>query len=145
MMLTELNYIEAINSFDRKYWQPLLELIPEIEATSKFGEDAGGEKDEKGMIQMPYLIESEIVNKFREVIDAMGIIISFNWPAWDEGREIAGNKRFDFDSIDIPTKCKLITAIIRNDRFCEGALVSAFSSGLIVKILKSIERQLSSD
>jgi len=106
MMLTESNYIEAINSFDRKHWQPLIKLIPEIEAASSFGEDAGGEKDEEGAIQMPYLIESDIVNKFRKEIEELGIMISFNWPAWDEGREIAGNKNFDFDSIDIPTKCK---------------------------------------
>ncbi len=58
---------------------------------------------------------------------------------------MANDKNFDFDSVDIPTKCKLITAIVRNDRFCEGALVSAFESGLILKILKSIKRQLGLD
>lgn len=53
---------------------------------------------------------------------------------------MAGDESFDFDSADLIKKCKLITAIVRNDRFCEGALVSAFESGLILKILKSIEK-----
>ena len=52
------------------------------------------------------------------------------------------DKNFNFDSIDIPTMCKIITAIVRNNRFCDGALVSAFESGLILKILKSIKHQI---
>ena len=72
----------------------------------------------------------------------MPIIISFDWGAWEKGREIASNDDFDFDTLDLPTKCKLITAIARNDRFCEGALVSSFESGLILRILKSIEKKI---
>ena len=72
----------------------------------------------------------------------MPIIISFDWGAWEYGREITSNDEFDFDTLDIPEKCKLITAIVRNDRFCDGALVSAFESGLISRILKSIEKQI---
>ena len=142
MILSEDNYLETISSYDRRNWQPLLDLIPEIELTNKFWEIAGGEKNDKGDIQMPYYMDSPIVEKFRESVVELGIIISFDWSNWDDGRKIARNKEFDYDSIDIPTKCKLITAIVRNDRFCEGALVAAFDSGLILKILQSIDRQL---
>ena len=34
----------------------------------------------------------------------------------------AGND-FNFNTIEIPTICKIITAIVRNNRFCDGALV----------------------
>ena len=142
MILNEENYIGIINSYDRKYWKSLLDLIPEIEATKKFGEMAGGEKDDGEIIQMPYYIESPVERRFQKSVGELGILISFDWPKWDDGRKIARNVEFDFDSIDIPTKCKLITAIIRNDRFCEGALIAAFDSGLILKILKSINKQL---
>ena len=33
--------------FPQQDWKPLIELIPKVESTSKFGEWAGGEKDEK--------------------------------------------------------------------------------------------------
>jgi hypothetical protein len=72
----------------------------------------------------------------------MPIVIKFNWPEWEEGRRIANDANFDYDTIDIPTKCKLITAIVRNDRFNDGALIMAFESGWILKVLRSIERQL---
>ncbi len=77
-----------------------------------------------------------------QIVYRLPIIISFNWGAWEEGREIASNDDFDHDTLDLPTKCKLITAIVRNNRFCDGALVSAFESGLILRILKSIEKQI---
>ena len=142
MLLNEINYKQKIYAFTQQDWQPLIELIPKIKNTSKFGEWAGGEEDEKGIIRVPYCIESPIVSQFLEIVYSLPIIISFNWGAWDEGREMARNDDFDFDTIDLPTKCKLITAIVRNDRFCDGALVSTFESGLMLRILKSIEKQI---
>lgn len=72
-----------------------------------------------------------IVSKFVEVVYAIPII-SFDWGAWEEGRKIANDENFAFDSVDLLTKCKLITAIVRNDRFCEGALVSAFEYNTLI-------------
>jgi hypothetical protein len=49
---------------------------------------------------------------------------------------------FDYDSVDLVTKCKLISAIVRNDRFCDGALASSFASGIMYKIIRSIEDEV---
>lgn len=143
MLLDEKNRRDKINAFTHQDWQPLLALIPKIENTSNFGEWSGGNKGEEGVIQVPYCVPAPIVSQFLEIVYAIPIIISFDWGAWDEGRTIASDENFDFDATDLLTKCKLITAIVRNDRFCEGALVSAFESGLMLKILKSIEKEVS--
>lgn len=142
MKLDENNYIETISSYSEEDWQPLLHLIPEIEATEEFGEVTGGDEIEKGVFTFPHISESAVVFKFHEIVYGMPIMISFDWTSWDGGRIIVDDDSFDYNSIDIPTKCKIITAIVRNDRFCEGALVEAFESGLILKILKSINNQL---
>ncbi len=141
MVLEEENYREVIESYTLEDWKPLFELIPEIEKTKEFGEIVGG-RDENNVFQMPMWVGGDVINKFTDIIYKMPIVINFNWGKWEEGRKIAKDKSFDYDSIDIPTKCKLITAIVRNDRFCDGVLVSAFESGFILKILKSIERQV---
>ena len=47
MLLDENNYKEQIHAFTQQDWKPLIELIPKVESTSKFGEWAGGEKEEK--------------------------------------------------------------------------------------------------
>ncbi|MEA1872808.1 MAG: DUF6508 domain-containing protein [Bacteroidota bacterium] len=145
MKLTETNYSKIINTFSPSDWNPLLELIPEIEKSTKFGEMKGGEKTQDGTINMPYWHESALVSRFQETAYELPIIINYNWNAWEAGRKMIDDADFNYDSIDIPTKCKLITLIIRSNRFFDGALISAFESGLILKLLKSIKRQVKSE
>ena len=142
MILTEENFQEKIIGFSKVEWAPLLTLIPLIEGTTKFGEVKGGNQVAEGLYTIPYMDQAKIVSEFTKIVYEMPIMINFDWGSWDDGREIASDENFDYDTIDIPTKCKLITAIVRNDRFCEGALVEAFESGLILKLLKSIEKQI---
>ena len=141
MVLKADNYIEILNSYSENEWKPLLGLIPEIEGTKNYGEMAGG-VTENGITTLPYSDHGEVVLRFLKAVYDIPIIINFDWGSWDEGRKIASDEGFDFDTIDIPTKCKLITAFVRNDRFCDGALLEVFHSGLILKILKSIRKQL---
>jgi len=142
MFLKEDNYIEKIQSYTFLDWKTLLELIPIIEKTEEFSEMDGEVKIVDGVMILPHEHQHEIVCRFQEIANEMPIIIDFNWSSWDEGRRMLQDESFNYDSIDIPTKCKLISAIVRNDRFCAGALVSAFRSGQMLKILKSIERQI---
>ena len=134
---------DKLSSYTRHDWRPLLDLIPKIETTSVFGEWPGGDKDADGTTAFPCCEPAPIVSCFLKAVYGIPIIIDFDWISWDEGRKIASDHDFDFDTVDLQTKCKLITAIVRNDRFCEGALVSAFDTGLILRILKSIEKKVS--
>jgi hypothetical protein len=140
--LNENNYKEQIHAFTQQDWQPLIELIPKIESTSRFGKLGGGEEDKEGVFVMPYYIHSSIVSEFLEIVYDMPIIINFDWGGWNEGAEMASDESFNFDTIDLPTKCKMITGIVRSDRFDDGVLVGAFKDGVILRILKSIEKQV---
>lgn len=142
MILDEENYIEILNSYSPEKWKPLLDLIPEIEAAEEFGKWKGGEEVEKDVFQMPYVVGASIVDRFLDIVYEIPVMIGFDWGSWDEGRKIVSDKDFDYNTVDIPTKCKVITAIVRNDRFCEGRLVGAFEEGLILKLLKSIEKEV---
>ncbi|MBN2730092.1 MAG: hypothetical protein JXR53_12780 [Bacteroidales bacterium] len=141
--LTEQNHIEILKSYSPEKWQPLFDLIPEIKSTEVFGTWEGGGTDEDGVIHIPYCVEKSIVSKFRDLVYEIPIMIDFSWAKWDEGRKMVSDKDFDYNTVDIPTKCKIITAIIRNDRFCDGRLVYAFEEGLILRVLKSIEGEVS--
>ena len=142
MFLHETNHEETINAFTRQQWQPLLDLIPEIESATAFGQWSGADSGEQGALVVPSCAPGPVVSRFFEIVYGMPVVISFDWGAWDEGRTIASDKDFDLDALDLPTLCKLITAIVRNDRFCEGALVAAFESGLVLRILGSIQKQI---
>ncbi len=143
MPISESNHIQTLNSYTLQDWKPLLDLIPIIEQTESFGEvRIKQEADEELCIIMENWDSADIVYKFLDIVYDIPIVIDFDWSHWDEGRKMASDENFDFDTIDIPTKCKLITAFVRNDRFCDGALSGAFQRGTILKILKSIQKQL---
>jgi hypothetical protein len=124
-------------------WKPLLDLIPEIEQVETFQELIEPSRiDENGHIRLPVYRTNKVVEQFHRLVYEIGIVLNFDWVSWDEGRKIVSDSDFDFDSIDILTKCKIITAVVRSERFRDGALAEAFQSGLILKLLKSIERQV---
>ena len=140
--LTKENYKEKIESMTPEDWKPLLDLIPVIEETETFTEPRAVSYTDDDILLYKPPKEAPVIYTFLEVVYQIPIIIDFGWAQWDEGRELADNPDTDYDSIDIPTKCKLITAFVRNDRFCDGALASRFEDGTILRILKSIRNQV---
>jgi Family of unknown function (DUF6508) len=132
------NHLLSISQFE---WKKLFDLLSEIEETKIFGVLRGGEKQADGAIISPWYQRSEVVNNFERVAYELGIVVPFDWGSWDEGRAILGEKQPDFEQLDAVTLCKLITAIIRNDRFCEGALVGSFESGVMPKIILSLKNK----
>lgn len=142
MILIESNYWDVIQSYTLEDWRPLVKLIPEMERTRKFGWWVTEKGDPDHLPVAPYIQHGELVDTFLKVVYALPIIIDFNWMEWREGIRMVSDTRFDYDTVDIPTKCKLLTALIRNERYCEGYLLGSFQSGVVLRIVKSIKRQL---
>ncbi len=57
-----------------------------------------------------------------------------------EARELLDDKDADFSELNLITLCKLITVIVRNDRFSTGYLGGSFEDGIILKILYRIKQ-----
>jgi hypothetical protein len=127
-----------LNDIPKTEWQRLFDLIPAIENTRSFGTIKGGQKQPNGYIEMPYISQSELVRGFLKLVYDIRIILDFDWPAWDEGREFIMKK--DFTNLDIETYCKLLTAIVRSDRFNEGYLAENFENGNVLNILKNLKK-----
>ena len=124
MLIKEENCVELINNYNRKHWQPLFDFIPKFE--------------KEGLTSFEI---SSLGFDFSGVVDELGILIIFDWTEW-KGKYAMVEPNFDFDSTDLVSKCKLISAIMRQDRFSDGALDGNIESGLILKLLKSIEKQV---
>ncbi|MCF8452100.1 MAG: DUF6508 domain-containing protein [Pedobacter sp.] len=135
MYLTEENHEYFINSCPKNQWQPLFSLIPELEAII----------DEINPLSRDLTYDEQLFRaqiKFQNTIEEIPIVFSFDWPAWEEGRRMVSDPRFDFNSVDVPTKCKVLIALNRSDHFCDGALRDNIESGLLLRILKSIRDQV---
>ena len=81
---------------------------------------------------------SEEASRFVKTCYDMGWVRSFDWAEWNETLE-AVSLRDDPASLEEATDVqleKLLTALIRQDRFVEGSLGKDFESGLLKRILK---------
>ncbi|MGV9001822.1 MAG: DUF6508 domain-containing protein [Candidatus Saccharimonadaceae bacterium] len=104
--------------------------------TGPWGELKGGDKDENGIMQMPYWMSDPLINELVTFIDTKGIEVRFDWSSWDEGRDwYKDTNEAKYSNLDVETALKLLTSVIRNNRYSDGALVSAFNDGNFPKII----------
>jgi hypothetical protein len=64
------------------------------------------------------------------------VVAGFDWPAWLEG-DAGRALRDDPSAVANATAdelARLLTAIVRSDRFTEGSIAGAFESGLLARI-----------
>ena len=132
--------VKAFSELSDETWEQFVDINNRVQShEGSWGKTQGGETDEKGVIQMPYSVPDPLVSEFVTFMYVYELVVSFDWSAWDEGREWYKNSNESkYEALDIPTALKLLTAVMRNDRFNEGALVSAFESGDFPKIINKL-------
>ena len=91
---------------------------------------------------MPFYSHSDDASDFVEVCYRTKWVQPFDWSEW-MGSPEAINLRDDAAAMECASAellqkllQKLLTVVIRQDRFADGALASAFESGLLVRILR---------
>jgi len=104
-----------------------------------FGEWSEARKSESGVFTMPYFCYSKGADAFVETAYTLGwITTDFAWPRWAHSPE-AIRLRDDPDCMGHATPeqlSRLLTVVIRQERFCEGSLEDAFTSGLLTNICR---------
>jgi len=99
----------------------------------------GGEEAEPGVISMPYTDPDPLISEFMEFMYDKDLVINFDWASWQEGRDFFTLDDPDkYSHLNTETTLKLITAILRNDRFNDGALASSFESGDMQKLIEQL-------
>jgi len=122
----------------------LVEFIPVLESPHFVaGEWRGGQKDADGVIHMPWFELSVDALAFSRTLGKHGWIVVFDWMSWTgDARRLVETD--GLERADLLTLRKLLTLLVRRDRFVEGSLGEAFESGLVVRILYRL-RALAAD
>jgi hypothetical protein len=93
-------------------------------------------------------ILSEPAHRFYRAVYELGwILTDFDWPRWMSGEE-AQRLTHDAEAVDAASPeqlARLLTAMVRSDRFCEGALAGCHESGLIIRILRRVQALAETD
>lgn len=124
----------------------LVRFLPAFQSPSfDPGEMRKMERNPNGSFSFPYTVLSDQATSFVQAAYDNGWIVgSFDWPSW-AGSEEAERLRDDENALARATPeqiARLLTVVIRQDRFCEGVLLDAFNSGLILRIVRRIDALL---
>ena len=94
-------------------------------------------KEKKGVITMPSSSLSPEAKAFNRMIYQEGWILDgFDWPEWAQTDEFMDlfSKPESLAKASADQLAKLLTALTRKERFCEGTMASACSDGLLAGI-----------
>jgi len=106
-----------------------------------FGEPRGLEELAPGEFTMPWVSLSEPAGAFVDAAyDAGWVIKDFDWTAWKGTAEAASLLDPDvIASASCDQLAKLLTTLIRGDRFAEGTLSEAYDRGILTAIVRRAE------
>jgi hypothetical protein len=133
--------LQHLQTLDEDDWAPLWALIPELEATDDFG-TWEGIQSMSGGIQMPYFVASPVVERLMATIVRLHIMVPFEWRQWEAGRKIVERGDFHPEDHSLVDCCRLLTYMVRADRFHEGLIGNCCAKGLVTQILKAMKRQV---
>lgn len=90
--------------------------------------------------QTPFAILSQQATDFLEACYELGSLESFNWARWSNTEE-ATELWDDPEALEIATAhqiSRILTVILRQEHFSNVALMSAFESGYLQRVLRRI-------
>lgn len=90
--------------------------------------------------KFPYYSMSPEVSDFIQTLYAQEIIISFDWPSWQEEAARYLSHPGAVGQADLLTLRKLLTLHVRQDRFVEGHLAHMLKDGHITALLRRLNK-----
>lgn len=139
-MIEEKSFKEHLRTIAPDQWKKLFKLIPKIEKAKVFGKGGGFKIQKDGTIEISSSTPTKIVSDFLHVFYEIELCVVFDWSGWEKGRKILTQQDFDYNQLSTFELCKLLTTIVRADRFNDGVLIAAFENGNILNIIKAIEQ-----
>lgn len=122
---------------DREALTAMAAFLPRLKADgASFGEFVEPKKIRDRTYTMPYWRSSDLADDFSQMAYREGWAQKVDWVAWaatETGRSLL-HEPGAVEGANLAQLRYLITALIRKDRFVDGTLVTAFESGLLVRI-----------
>jgi hypothetical protein len=137
--------IESSNNAPHK-----LDFLPQLCALARYlpalekpdfhaGAFAPAQKTGSGALIMPYVVYSDTVEDLiKAAYDHGCVLTGFRWPEWAHAAEAQAlcHDPSELARATPEQLLRLLTAIIRQDRFCEGVLLHAFEMRLMLGIVR---------
>lgn len=131
----------ALTAVSIDQWDKLWAAVDAVTAEESHATWAGGDVVdttivdgvERPVIQMPYAVYSAPMERLLELIGELGLVVPFDWMSWDGlDRYRTGDR---WAQAPVTDAVRTITAIVRSERFCDGAIGGAWRDGTLPSAL----------
>ncbi len=118
----------------------LAAFIPALSAPDVSGGEWGGlEPEPDGSRSFPYFSHSDLAKAILHASYASGLVVSFDWAAWcktDEGQRLTAGDGTALASATPEQLVRVMTAMLRSDRFSDGTLGEFIDGGRMLAVAK---------
>jgi hypothetical protein len=143
-------FLEALAAVTEAQWDALAQALGALDGVTTFAEWAGGQVEimeidgtERPVTHVPYPIYTAGVERLREAIGQCGLIVPYDWMAWD-GLERYRNG-VGLDEAPPADAVRMITAIMRSERFSDGNIEGALRNGTLPAAVRRLLRLRAAD
>jgi hypothetical protein len=139
---TDAQIVARLQATSPDTWDELRRAADDVARLTAPARWEGGQTVD-GVTRMPYPVYEPAVDRLMAALAAIsGGIVVFGWMDWDGvGRYRTADAVREAPIADVP---RLVTAIIRSERFSEGSIEGAVESGLVGAIVERLRRWLDS-
>lgn len=117
-------------------WARLRDVADRVAAhDGSFAKWVTPDREPNGVVQLSYSAWGPLLEEAVQAAYDLGLVVPFAWPEWEEGRRLVAAGTFDPATLTWAQTVGLLTALIRQDRFSEGALAEAFDAGTVPGLL----------
>jgi hypothetical protein len=138
--------VDSSNAPLRARLEALAAYVPVFEDPDfEFAAMQGGNQLQDGAIQMPFCSFSEQASRFvRATYEHEWIVTGFDWSTWAGTPEASAlyEAPSALASASPEQLARLLTRLVRQDRFSDGTLARAYTDGLLTRIVRRVARLL---
>lgn len=134
----EAQIAAALARGDDADWVALWDAVDDLAEETTFARWAGGEVirttivdgEERPVLQMPYPVYADSVQRVRRQLTALQLTVVFDWPRWEGARRYREDRAALADA-PVGDALRLLTAIQRSERFGDGNIEGALTNGVM--------------
>lgn len=135
-MNDDMRLLQHLHSIPQEEWERLFSAVDSMQDSDWEVTAGGGTLTASGTIATPYPIYSPSVTEILEFLNQY-VTVPFDWVEWIETHSHM-RKPESIPSAEPADMIRVVTALIRSERFSEGTIASAITSGLLRAILERL-------
>ena len=93
---------------------------------------------ERPVFHVPYAVYTDATERVLDAYRALGIIVPFAWPEWEGITRYRGPTALD--NAPVADAVRMMTAIIRSERYSEGSIGGSLEDGTMFAALRRLRR-----